>query len=284
MRYRKSLVVIVLLAAGFFGLTACTGEDRNMNSDEPQLPVLSEAQINALAGKTFYFAHQSVGYNIVDGVQKVLKKLGHPDLFAIKELRPGEPVPNIGLLHSTIGHNGDPESKMSDFQAFLDKRLGDIQPDMAMLKFCYVDINDKTDVSALASEYGNAISRLSKGHPQTLFIYTTIPLRVFNHSWKASMKRLLGMDVWGDEANIKRNAYNAMIRDKYAQSGHLADVAYWESHYPDGKVHTAEISGKKYMELIPEYSDDGKHLNSYGQQVVAGRLLVFLAGLATEKP
>ena len=36
-----------------------------MKSGELQLPVLSQAQIDALAGKTFYFAHQSVGYNIV---------------------------------------------------------------------------------------------------------------------------------------------------------------------------------------------------------------------------
>ena len=57
-----------------------------------------------------------------------------------------------GLLHSTIGHNGDPESKMNDFQTFLDKRLGDTQPDMAMLKFCYVDISKKTDVPALVKE------------------------------------------------------------------------------------------------------------------------------------
>ena len=284
MSYRKSLFTMVLLGASLFGLVACSGEDGNMKSGELQLPVLSQAQIDALAGKTFYFAHQSVGYNIVDGMEKVLEKIGHPGLFAVKELKPGEPVPQKGLLHSAIGHNGDPESKMNNFQAFLDKRLGDTQPDMAMLKFCYVDISQKTDVLALVKEYGDAMSRLGEEHPQTLFIYATVPLRVFNHSWKAGIKRLLGMDVWGDEANIKRNEYNAMIRKKYAQTGHLADIAYWESHYPDGKQHTVELLGGRYAELIPEYSDDGKHLNNYGQQVVAGRLLEFLAGLVNKTP
>ncbi|WP_294042122.1 hypothetical protein [Thiolapillus sp.] len=65
MSYRKSLFTIVLLGASLFGLVACSGEDGNMKSGELQLPVLSQAQIDALAGKTFYFAHQSVGYNIV---------------------------------------------------------------------------------------------------------------------------------------------------------------------------------------------------------------------------
>ncbi|HID45162.1 MAG TPA: hypothetical protein EYP34_05360 [Chromatiaceae bacterium] len=237
-----------------------------------------------MSGKTFYFAHQSVGYNIVDGVEKVLEKMGYPNLFKVKELKPGEPVPTGGLLHSTVGENGDPASKMSEFQAYLDERLGNARPDMAMLKFCYVDIGKDTDVSALANEYSQTMSKLDARHPETVFLHTTVPLRVFNDGWKATIKRLFGMVVWGDQANIKRNEYNALIRSKYAITGRLADIADWESRFPDGREYRVDVLGGRYAALIPAYTDDGRHLNAYGQQIVAGRLLEFLAGLVTETP
>jgi hypothetical protein len=279
MKSGKSWVCGILLGLGLLGLSACSEEDSSMNRNEPPLPRVTDAQLEALAGKTFYFAHQSVGYNIVDGLARVLARLGRPGLFSIHELQPGQPVPEGGVLHSTVGSNGDPASKMEEFQSFLNERLGDAKPDMAMLKFCYLDIDKETDVSVLADEYDQSLARLSREHPETLVIYSTIPLRVFNNSWKAGIKRLLGMEVWGDEANIKRNEYNALIRKKYAHTRRLADVAAWESTYPDGKPHRVRLDGREYAELIPEYSYDGKHLNDYGQQVVAGRLLELLAGL-----
>ncbi|WP_456406383.1 hypothetical protein [Thiolapillus sp.] len=283
MKYRNELVILITLFMSLFVLVACSGEDDNMKPVVPPLPTLTDAQVKALSGKTFYFAHQSVGYNIVDGVEKVLEKLGYPGLFKVKELKPGEPVPEDGLLHSTIGKNGDPESKMSEFQAYLDERLGSTKPDMAMLKFCYVDIGKDTDVSALVDEYSQTMSKLDERHPETVFLHTTVPLRVFNSGWKASIKRLLGMEVWGDQANIKRNEYNALVRKKYAGTGHLADIADWESRFPDGREYRVEVLGGRYAALIPAYTDDGRHLNAYGQQIVAGRLLEFLAGLAIEK-
>lgn len=280
MSCKKTWMIGFLQGLMLVGLLACSEEKSPMNESAPPLPHVTNAQLDALSGKTFYFAHQSVGYNIVGGLSRVLTRLGRPDLFSIRELQPGQPVPQTGVLHSTVGENGDPKSKMMEFQHYLDEELGDARPDMAMLKFCYVDIDKETDISALAKEYEQSLLEVSRKHPETLVIYSTVPLRVFNDSWKARIKRLLGMDVWGDEANIKRNAYNALIRKKYAHTGRLADVAAWESTYPDGKPHRVSLFGKEYAELIPEYTDDGKHLNAYGQQVVAGRLLELLASLA----
>ncbi|WP_456445180.1 hypothetical protein [Thiolapillus sp.] len=276
----KTWIAGLLPGLMLVGLLACSEEKSPVKQSAPPLPHVTEAQLDALSGKTFYFAHQSVGYNIVDGLSRVLARLGRPGLFSIRELQPGQPVPQTGVLHATVGKNGDPKSKLMEFQHYLDEELGDTRPDMAMLKFCYVDIDKGTDVSALAREYEQSLAEVGRKHPETLVIYSTVPLRVFNDSWKAGIKRLLGMDVWGDEANIKRNAYNALIRKKYAHTGRLADVAAWESTYPDGKPHSFSLSGKEYAELIPEYTDDGKHLNAYGQQVVAGRLLELLASLA----
>ncbi|WP_457673012.1 hypothetical protein [Thiolapillus sp.] len=277
MRYGKSLIARILPGVFLLALAAC-GDD-GVKQEAVPLPQLSPEQVRALAGRTFYFAHQSVGYNIIEGVEKVLARMGMPGLFTVRELKPGEPVPRASLLHSTIGSNGDPASKMEEFQSFLEERLGDSRPDLAMLKFCYVDIGRETDVSALAGEYTDTMSRLQAEFPQTVFLYSTVPLRVFDNSIKARLKRLLGMEVWGDRANIKRNEYNEMIRSRFSASGHLADVADWESRFPDGREYRVKVLGGEYAALVPAYTDDGKHLNAYGQQVVAGRLLMFLAGL-----
>ncbi len=275
----RSLIGRFLPGILFLVLVACS--EKNGRQESLPLPQLSSEQIAALSGKTFYFAHQSVGYNIVEGMDKILQRMGLSGLFNIKEIKPGTPVPRSGLLHSAIGHNGNPKSKMKEFQSFLETRLKDSVPDMAMLKFCYVDVGEKTDVSILVDDYTHTMSRLQTEFPKTVFIYSTIPLRVFDDSWKADVKRLIGMDVWGDQANIKRNEYNAKIRARYAASGHLADIADWESRFPDGREYRVSILGGEYAALIPTYTNDGKHLNAYGQQVVAGRLLKFLAELVT---
>ncbi len=283
MRNKNLFFSTILLGLSILLAPACSEEGNRVKGKEPPLPTLTDAQLKALSGKTFYFAHQSVGYNIVEGVGKVLERMGRPDLLRIKELQAGQSVPPAGLLHSTVGRNGDPLSKMAEFQSFLDDRLGEIRPDMAMLKFCYLDITEETDVPVLVRKYDEALSSISEGHADTAILYSTVPLRVFNGSWKAKLKRFLGMEVWGDAANITRDEFNEKIREKYAATGRLADIADWESRYPDGRPHRVKLFGKEYAELIPEYSYDGKHLNSYGQQVVAGRLLEFLARLVTEE-
>ena len=59
--------------------------------------------------------------------------------------------------------------------------------------------------------------------------------------------------------------------------GETADIAYFESTYPDGKRSTFTKEGKSYFDLAPEYTYDDGHLNEKGRQWVAEHLLNFLA-------
>ncbi len=269
----------LILAIVTMALVACSSEEENtLSSVELPLPVLSDSKIKALSGQAFYFGHQSVGYNIVEGVERILDRMGKPGLFSVRELASDQDAVTPGLLHSRVGRNGEPLSKMEDFQRYILGGMGE-KLDVAMLKFCYVDIGKETDIIHMMDEYSKTIDSLRRDYPGILFVYTTVPLREFGNSWKAKLKRLLGMDVWGDQANIKRNEFNADIRKKYSGTGRLADVAGWESRYPDNRKFEMELFGKTYESLIPEYTNDGSHLNEYGQIIVAGRLIEFLAGL-----
>ena len=38
-------------------------------------------------------------------------------------------------------------------------------------------------------------------------------------------------------------------------------------------------TGKEYYTLIPDYTDDGGHLNDLGKEIIAEKLLLFLVNL-----
>lgn len=260
-------------------LAGCSNDENagspNLGSAVPEMK-LEETKLEKLAQQSIYFGHQSVGYNIIDGIEGVLEESGQPDAMVVTEARDTQNAGTPGLMHSRIGENGDPLGKLKDFGDLIRGGMGN-QVDVAMLKFCYVDIRGDTDVEELFNEYRKTMTELEKEYPQTTLVHTTVPLRTVNQSWKAKIRRLLGMDVWGDDATIKRNELNRMIRAEYKDSGRLVDVAHWESLLPDGSRHQVELFGENYEALIPEYSSDGRHLNEVGAKFVASRMLDVLA-------
>ena len=108
------------------------------------------AKWQELAKKKIYFGHQSVGFNIIEGIKLVEQE--HPEI----KLHIVEGRSLVGkngvLLHSRIGENTKPETKINDFVNVIDHELG-VTPDAAALKFCYVDANDKVDVRKVFADY-----------------------------------------------------------------------------------------------------------------------------------
>lgn len=265
-------------------LVGCSSDENtgpaNLGSAVPEMK-LEKTKLEKLAKQSIYFGHQSVGYNIIDGVEDVLKESGKPDAMMVTEARDTQHAGTPGLMHSRIGENGDPLGKLKDFGNLMRGGMGN-QVDIAMLKFCYVDIRGDTDVEQLFNEYRKEMTELEKEYPQTTLVYTTVPLRTVNQSWKAKIRRLLGMDVWGDDAAVKRNELNRMLRAEYEDSGRLVDLARWESQLQDGSLHQVELFGESYEALVPEYSYDGRHLNAVGAKHVASRMLDVLAKQSTD--
>ena len=229
-----------------------------------------------LSKQRIFFGHQSVGYNILEGVQDVQKD--HPEIkLAIEEVAEGAPIDKPQWAHAKVGQNRDPGLKM---QAF-DKRIrSNPKPlDIAFLKLCYVDIMADTDVETLFQTYRQVFTALERDYPETRFVHLTTPLFEKQSGPKAWVKKIIGRPLYGVDDNIKRFEYNQMLREAYGSTNRLFDLATIESTRPDGTRSSFEKDGKTYYSLVPEYTYDGGHLNETGRRAVAERLLLFLSNL-----
>ena len=212
-----------------------------------------------------FFGHQSVGMNILDGVHAVYAAHG----MATPRIEEGstQPGPAGGFIdHAFIGENGDPLLKIQDFGAKMRSGTGQ-QVNVAMMKFCYIDINGSTDVNALFDSYRTSRAALQREFPDLTFIYVTVPLTT-EPGLLAKMKGLLTGSSRSAADNAARERLNALIRRQYA-GDHLFDLAAIESTAPDGSRAMGSYQGQRYYALYDGYAADYGHLNSEGAQTVA---------------
>ncbi len=213
----------------------------------------------------------------MDGVTGLAQAEGKQRL-SIKETNNPNDFNQPIFAHSSIGKNFDPILKVNDFKEVVDNMLGD-KADIAFFKFCYVDIDRNSDIKALFNHYSAVMQDLELRHKKTKFVHFTVPVRVKPSGGKASLKRMIGMASPEEEDNLRRNDFNRMLKEKYGSSGRVFDLAGYEAVYVNGKINSVKTDGNDNLFLIPEYSDDGKHLNSRGAKIIAVRLLRFLASL-----
>ena len=236
-----------------------------------------EAAWEALSKRSFYFGHQSVGYNILDGVQDLMKEYPDIKLNIVESAEPGNISPGT-LTHSRVGKNTEPKTKLDDFAKNIDAGIGE-KADAAALKFCYVDVMADTDPEALFNDYVAEVEKIQKAFPELTIIHFTTPLTTIQTGLKARIKKIIGRPVYGMEENINRHTYNELLRARYNGKSPVLDIAAIESTYPDGKRATFEADGKTYFSLVPEYTGDGGHLNELGRKKVAEQLVLILANL-----
>jgi len=98
---------------------------------------------------------------------------------------------------------------------------------------------------------------------------------------KSFIKRLLGRDdgFFDNKHNVARNEFNELIRKEYMGKDAVFDIAGIESTYTDAARETFSQNGKTYYSLVPDYTNDGGHLNELGRKRLAEGLLRLLAGL-----
>jgi len=238
---------------------------------------LSKSDVERLAKKRVYFGHQSVGYNIVDGLT-ALKQERSELGFTIKETRHPAQITSGVFAHGRVGQNEAPSSKIRDFTTSLEGGMAE-NVDVAFFKFCYIDFNPSTDAAQVFSEYKTAMSQLHQKYPRLTMVHVTIPLAVVEGGPKGFIKRLIGKKPGQLAANLVRNRYNELLRHEYAGKEPLFDLAAIEATRLDGGSATFDDSGIAYPMLAAEYSSDGKHLNGLGGRWVAAHLIKYLAGL-----
>lgn len=263
------IIYILLLVAGCDGKSTMT--------EKVSLPLISDIPEPAwkkLFQKTIYFGHQSVGDDLLQGVEE-LKEI-YPWLnFNVKKFDNSIKVEAPQIVHSLIGANGKPGSKNIDVENLLTGKLKN-SVDIAFFKYCYIDFEADTDLGKTFEEYKNTINKIKNSNHETVIVHFTVPLTENQSGIKGFIKKVLGKPLGGMLENVKRNDYNQMIIDEYGKEGLVFDLAGYEATKVDGSPNLFEYKGRNYKHLVHAYSRDGGHLNKAGRKFIAEQFLLFL--------
>jgi len=243
------------------------------------LSSLTAEEKAALARRRVFFGHQSVGSNIMEGVAALARE--NPSLgLRVADL--AVPAGGAGGFfgHGKVGQNGQPAGKTDDFAGKVDRDLAG-RVDVALHKYCYIDINDRTDAAALFAHYRDTMAKLRGQHPDVTFVHVTAPLTHVQKGPKVLVKRLIGRPPGGYLDNLRREQFNELMRREYAGREPLFDLAAIEATRPDGGEERFSWKGQAGRALYPAYGSDGRHLNEQGRRRVAEELIVMLATLPT---
>lgn len=223
-----------------------------------------EGVLAQASDSTVFFGHMSVGENVISGITEVYAENGvaQPNIV---EIPVGGSVPEQAsggaFVHALIGENGKPLDKLANFDATLRSGVAD-RVDVALLKFCYVDIRYDTDVDKLFAQYRQTMADLERDFPDVRFLHATAPLTVGPEGIKDHLKIALGRDD-----NAARTRYNELMRNTYP-ADQVFDLAAAEATTP---------AGETLPSLYPGYSSDGAHLNASGASKAAVVLLEKIA-------
>lgn len=282
-RRKGRLVGVALVMWALAGVAGCVAGDQR-RTQPAQLPTTAQpvsptpTPTTVTTGEDYvarasrvrvFFGHMSVGENILGGVAALTvgRTAGAPDVVSFPVDGPLPEVPRTGaIVHTAIGDNGDPLGKLANFDRLLRSGLAD-RVDVAVLKFCYIDIDADTDVERLARSYRTTLDALEHDYPHVTFLHSTAPLMAAPTGLKGTVKSWLGKDD-----NVARERYSARIRDAYP-ADRLFDIAAIEGTAPDGNRQPA---------LHPGYTTDGGHLNEAGSAVVAEAFLRLIAAQAQD--
>jgi hypothetical protein len=280
------IILSILLLAGIW----CTAMQQNETvldtSAKIELSRLSKMNTEQrqqvgqqLRSQKIFFAHMSVGYNIIEGLKQVGEQ--YPELkLNIVETDDPSMMTDPGFYHTQLGFNSDPGSKIDVFQEKI-KKIQSAKPDIAFMKFCYVDITATGNPDAIFEKYIQVIAQLQEQYPEIRFVHTTCPLTASPMTTKDDIKDkikfFIGKSTKTDD-NTARQAWNEQLVSSY-QHDIIFDVAKYESHDPEGRLVYRQRADKKVPFMNKGYTHDGGHLNRKGQLHIAEQLVFFLAGM-----
>jgi hypothetical protein len=229
-----------------------------------------------------FFGHQSVGQDLMTGVAELAtsaaettKVIHLPDHVPSE---PADPAKTLTLVHERVGRNREPSSKLAQFAELLRAWPG-TQPDVALLKFCYVDVERPADAERLWDDYQASLTKLQHRYPQMRFVHCTVPLRTLPFGLYARVRRMLGHRHPQVAANRAREWFNDRMRERYGCDRLLFDLARTEALRADGELCTVRESGEPVRSLAPEWTYDGGHLNARGRTMAAAAFLQFFQTL-----
>ncbi|MHC4519874.1 MAG: hypothetical protein ACYTAS_14895 [Planctomycetota bacterium] len=276
------LIVIAPTVAGvlFVWMTSIRSYQVPGNHVLARMADIAPGAWERLNNKKIFFGRHSVGRDIIQGIRDVMAV--HPSLrLRIVNTKDVEQIGDAILAHAGVGRNFDPMSKIVEFETLMYSGLGE-KVDIAFFKLCFVDIASTSDPDSVLAAYCEAMTRLRRRYPKTVFVHVTVPLGgppdTAKGILKASIKRLIGRPpVLAD--NQMRARYNALLRDHFAEREPVFDLALYETLGPEGQRHYSMWNDREVPILARMYTDDGGHLNALGRRHVAEQLLINLARL-----
>ncbi len=275
-------VVAALLLAVSVSIVSCSGVSMVETGAYGQA---GEAQLTrgleVLAQKKVFFGHQSVGLDILQGVRDLAASGGRA-LPHIAEARSVSALGGPGLYHAAVGSNMDPLGKLRDFDGIMRSGMAGAV-ELAVFKFCYVDIDRNSDVSSLFGAYRETMRKLKADYPDLVVVHCAVPLTRREGGMRNAVKRLLGGTVESDADNAAREAFNRLMRSEYQGKEAFFDLALAEAADSSGAATLYGSGRATHYALRPEYTHDGGHLNEAGRARVAGLLLVCLDQAATRR-
>jgi hypothetical protein len=219
---------------------------------------LAAADLARIAQTKIFFAHQSVGGNIMQGVPEIYASYSVTGLHLT-----GSNTSGSGgfFADASVGANGNPVGKNNDFNAQIRGGIGN-RVSIAFFKYCYVDIGGGTDVQTLFNQYRATMDGLVASYPNVKFLYVTNPLTTTDNA-----------------GNYARERFNQLLRQAYGSTGRVFDLAKVESTQPNGARVSGTYNGGTYYALYSGYSSDGGHLNTAGRDAAAKELLTIIANI-----
>lgn len=283
-RFRRPVAAVVALVVLVLAVTVVA--DRW--SKEKSIPIqgnvasaITTADLTAVARTRVFFGHFNVGMSVLNAIPGVYADHG-VSAPPIEQGR-AEAGPNGGFIaHKSIDEGVIDAGKtaLEDFDRTMRGGMGR-QVDVALMKFCWGDIANSTDVDALFARYRDTMAALERDFPDVTFIHVTVPLTTepgLFTELETRLKILIGRrQVRGPRANVARERLNALIRGEYA-GRHLFDLAAIESTKPDGTRVSGSYDNRGYFALYDGYgSDEWGTLNAVGAKIAATAFLEAIA-------
>jgi hypothetical protein len=225
---------------------------------------LPQGVMDRVAQFRWFFAHASVGDNMMDGIATL--HAADPARYPIDRISSGDAPPgttDAASIYDNARGNPTWQEKVSWFEGYVDNGWRGPSVHVALNKFCWIDPYVDTNT------YLASMKTLEGLYPDTLFVYMTIPLTHIN-----------------DYENDCRNAFNRTLRNFCAANNRvLFDVADIEAHNTAGTAQTYNTTNQWMYNGFAVYPAGGDwHLNETGQPWVArGFYALGAALLATDR-
>lgn len=269
MRVSIAILAVCLLGCG------SNGPDAGATSSDPNPPSKASllidhknstacdkapaATMEKVAKMNVFFAHASVGQNIVEGLNQLHRSDGAR--FALATQGAGERPEGAsqpGMIYEFQRGNPGASAKISSFAQYVGNGWNASNVKVVLNKFCYIDQDANYD------EYVNSMEALESQNQGLTVVYATIPL--------------CSEDPGN---NVKREQFNQRLRElAKTKKKALLDIADIEAHDASGKAFTFQEAGQTYFKMNPAYTSDGGHLNATGSVAVAKGLYSLLVALA----